>query len=101
MSDNNVVGALCLGAIVARARTISDGMLTAAANAVSSLVAAHQPGAPLLPRIDNLRDVSLTVAVAVAEAAAAEGLAGVELGDVVQQVQDAMWQPAYSRIQAA
>jgi malate dehydrogenase (oxaloacetate-decarboxylating) len=92
---------LCLGAIVARARTISDGMLTAAANAVSSLVAVHQPGAPLLPRIDNLRDVSLTVAVAVAEAAAAEGLAEVELGDVVQQVQDAMWQPEYSRIQAA
>jgi malate dehydrogenase (oxaloacetate-decarboxylating) len=92
---------LCLGAIVARARTVSDGMLTAAANAVSSLVAVHQPGAPLLPRVDNLRDVSLTVAVAVAEAAAAEGLAGAELGDVVQQVQDAMWQPEYSRIQAS
>ncbi len=91
---------LCLGAIVARARSISDEMLTAAANAVSSLVVVHQPGAPLLPRIDNLRDVSMTVAVAVAEAAAAEGLAGVELDDVVQQVQDAMWQPEYSRIQA-
>lgn len=91
---------LCLGAIVAQARSISDEMLTAAANAVSSLVVVHQPGAPLLPRIDNLRDVSMTVAVAVAEAAAAEGLAGVELDDVVQQVQDAMWQPEYSRIQA-
>ena len=92
---------LCLGAIVAQARSVSDGMLTAAANAVSSLVAVHQPGAPLLPRTDNLRDVSLTVAVAVAEAAAAEGLAGVELGDVVEQVQDAMWQPEYSRIRAS
>jgi malate dehydrogenase (oxaloacetate-decarboxylating) len=75
-------------------------MLTAAANAVSSLVVVHQDGAPLLPLIDNLRDVSMTVAVAVAEAAAAEGLAGVELDDIVQQVQDAMWQPEYSRIQA-
>jgi malate dehydrogenase (oxaloacetate-decarboxylating) len=92
---------LCLGAIVAQARCVSDGMLTAAANAVSSLVAVHQSGAPLLPRIDNLRDVSMTVAVAVAEAAAAEGLAGVELADIVQQVQDAMWQPEYSRIQAS
>ena len=91
---------LCLGAIVAQARRISDEMLTAAANAVSSLVAVHQPGAPLLPHIDNLRDVSMTVAVAVAEAAAEEGLAGVELGDIVQQVQDAMWQPEYRRIQA-
>jgi malate dehydrogenase (oxaloacetate-decarboxylating) len=42
----------------------------------------------------------MTVAVAVTEAAAAEGLAGVELGDIVQQVQDAMWQLEYSRIQA-
>ena len=91
---------LCLGAIVSQARNISDEMLTAAANAVSSLVAVHQDGAPLLPHIDNLRDVSMTVAVAVAEAAAAEGLAGVELDDIVQQVQDAMWQPEYSRIHA-
>jgi len=91
---------LCLGAIVSRARRISDGMFAAAAGAVSSLVAVRQPGASLLPHIDDLRSVSMTVAVAVAEAAAAEGLAGVELDDVVQQVQDAMWQPEYRQIQA-
>jgi len=50
---------------------------------------------------NNLRSVSATVAVAVAEAAAAEGLARVELDNIVQQVQDAMWQPEYCRIQAA
>jgi malate dehydrogenase (oxaloacetate-decarboxylating) len=54
-----------------------------------------------LPHVDNLRDVSVTVAVAVAEAAGTEGLAGVELGDIVQQVQDAMWQPEYCRIEAS
>jgi len=92
---------LGLGSIVSRARRISDGMFAAAANAVSSLVAVRQPGASLLPHVDNLRDVSVTVAVAVAEAAEAEGLAGVELGDIVQQVQDAMWQPEYCRILAS
>ncbi len=92
---------LALGAIVSRASRISEGMVAAAANAVSSLVAVRQPGASLLPHVDNLRSVSATVAVAVAEAAAAEGLAGVELGDIVQQVQDAMWQPEYCRIQAS
>jgi malate dehydrogenase (oxaloacetate-decarboxylating) len=92
---------LGLGAIVARARLISVGMLAAAANALSSLVAVRLPGASLLPYIDNLRSVTATVAVAVAEAAAAEGLAGVKLGDVVQQVEDAMWQPEYRRIQAS
>jgi malate dehydrogenase (oxaloacetate-decarboxylating) len=92
---------LGLGAIVSRARLISVGMLAAAANALSSLVAVRLPGASLLPYIDDLRSVTVTVAVAVAEAAVAEGLAGVELEDIVQQVQDAMWQPEYRRIQAS
>ena len=47
-----------------------------------------------------VNNVSLTVAVAVAEAAEAEGLAGVALDDIVQQVGDAMWQPEYRRIEA-
>jgi malate dehydrogenase (oxaloacetate-decarboxylating) len=76
-------------------------MFAAAASAVSSLVTVRQPGASLLPHIDDLRSVSLTVAVAVAEAAVAEGLARVKLDDIVQQVQDSMWQPEYCRIQAS
>ncbi len=92
---------LALGAIVSRARRISDGMFVAAASAVSSLVTVRQPGASLLPHVDDLRSVSATVAVAVAEAAYAEGLAGIQFSDIVQQVQDAMWQPEYRRIQAS
>jgi malate dehydrogenase (oxaloacetate-decarboxylating) len=91
---------LCLGAIVSRARRVSDGMFAAAANAVSSLVAVRLPGASLLPHVDDLRIVSLTVGVAVAEAAVEDGLAGVTFNDIVQQVGDAMWEPAYRRIQA-
>ena len=92
---------LGLGAIVSRASRISDGMFAAAASAVSSLVTVRQPGASLLPHIDDLRSASATVAVAVAEAADGEGLARVKLDDIVQQVQDAMWQPEYRRIQAS
>jgi malate dehydrogenase (oxaloacetate-decarboxylating) len=92
---------LGLGTIVSRARLISVGMLAAAANALSSLVAVRLPGASLLPHIDDLRSVTVTVAVAVAEAAVEEGLAAVELVDIVQQVGDAMWQPEYRRIQAS
>jgi malate dehydrogenase (oxaloacetate-decarboxylating) len=91
---------LCLGAIVSRSRRISDGMLAAAANAVSSLVAVRLPGASLLPHVDDLRNVSLTVAVAVAEAAVEEGLAGFKFDDIVEQVGDAMWKPEYHEIQA-
>jgi malate dehydrogenase (oxaloacetate-decarboxylating) len=92
---------LALGAIVSRACRISQGMFAAAASAVSSLVTVRQPGASLLPHIDDLRSVSATVAVAVAEAAVAEGLARVRFDDIVQQVQDAMWQPEYRRIKAS
>jgi malate dehydrogenase (oxaloacetate-decarboxylating) len=91
---------LCLGAIVSRARCISDNMFAAAANAVSSLVAARLPGASLLPHVDDLRIVSLTVAVAVAEAAVEDGLARMKFHDIVAQVGDAMWEPEYRQVQA-
>lgn len=92
---------LSLGAIVSRARRISEGMLEAAAGAVSSLVSVRHPGASLLPHIDDLSSVSITVAATVAEAAVSEGLSRAPIGDSVQQVQDAMWRPEYREIQAS
>ncbi|WP_220191948.1 NAD-dependent malic enzyme [Ktedonospora formicarum] len=89
---------LGLGAIVARARQVSDGMLMAAARAVAGLVDIHQPGASLLPHVENLREVSATVAVEVAKTAAAEGLARAKLPNVIQQVQNMMWQPVYPQV---
>jgi malate dehydrogenase (oxaloacetate-decarboxylating) len=89
---------LGLGTIVARASQVSDGMFTAAAKAVADQVDAKQPGASLLPHVDNLRTVSATVAVEVAKTAASEKLARVELTNVIQQVQDAMWQPQYPEL---
>src|SRR6185369_7500460 len=78
-----------LGTIVSRARYISVGMLAAAANALSSLVAVRLAGATLLPHIEDLRSVTRTVAVAVAEAAVLEGLAEFTPLDIVKQVEDA------------
>jgi malate dehydrogenase (oxaloacetate-decarboxylating) len=91
---------LGLGAVTARARRISDGMLHAAAEAVGGLVDVTTPGASLLPQVDDLREVSATVAVAVAAQAAEEGLARVDLDNPIQQVQDAMWQPEYRPVKA-
>ena len=90
-----------LGSVVSQARYISVGMLVAAANALSSLVAVRLAGATLLPHIEDLRSVTVTVAVAVAEAAVQEGLASVKLADIVQQVEDAMWRPEYRQIEAS
>ncbi|GGY98754.1 NAD-dependent malic enzyme [Streptomyces poonensis] len=87
---------LGLGAVVAGAEHITDGMLLAAATAVAGQVDVSEPGASLLPPVRNLRASSAVVAVAVAEAAAGDGVATRTHGNLVQAVQDAMWQPAYA-----
>jgi malate dehydrogenase (oxaloacetate-decarboxylating) len=87
---------LGLGVIAARATRVTDGMLAAAADAVSELVDSSEPGTPLLPRIEALRETSAAVAAAVAEAAAADGVAGTRLsGDARGQVRALMWEPDY------
>ena len=101
LNNVKIYPGLALGAIASGSRRITKGMFAAAANAVSSLVTVHQVGASLLPHIDDLRVVAATVAVAVAETATAEGMARTKMDDIVQQVQDAMWQPEYRRIEAS
>jgi malate dehydrogenase (oxaloacetate-decarboxylating) len=101
LNNAMVYPGLSLGAIVSRASRISDGMFEAAAGAVSSLVTVRHPGASLLPHIDDLSSVSVTVAAAVAEAAVSEKLSRAPVDDIVQQVQDAMWRPEYREIQAS
>jgi malate dehydrogenase (oxaloacetate-decarboxylating) len=92
---------LGLGTIVVRASHISDGMLAAAAAAVAGLVNVSQPGAALLPLVEDLRETSVAVAVAVARTAIQEGLAREKLGeDLERAVRDAMWQPEYPAIEA-
>lgn len=68
--------------IAARARRVTDGMLLAAARAVADLVDVSAPGAPLLPRVADLRETSVAVAAmaaAVAREAEAEGVASAAL----------------------
>ena len=89
---------LGLGVTVSRATRISDGMIAAAADAVAQMSDATRPGAPLLPPMNDLRVVSAAVAIAVARAAEAEGLARVPLTEPVQQVYEAMWLPEYPNL---
>ena len=86
---------LGLGTIVAGASKVTDAMLLAAAEAVAGQADVSAPGASLLPAVENLRASSATTAVAVARAAADDGVATRKAGNLVQAVQDAIWQPAY------
>jgi malate dehydrogenase (oxaloacetate-decarboxylating) len=90
---------LGLGVTVARASRISEGMIAAAADAVARLSDATRPGAPLLPPVRDLRPVSAAVAIAVVQAAVAEGLAQVAVDNPIQRVHEAMWRPEYPRIE--
>jgi malate dehydrogenase (oxaloacetate-decarboxylating) len=90
---------LGLGVTVARASRITDRMIAAAADAVAGMSDAVRPGAPLLPAMSDLRPVSAAVAIAVAEAAVAEGLAQVPLDHPIRQIHQAMWRPDYPRVE--
>ena len=91
---------LILGTVVSQAGRISDGMFAAAASALSSLVTVRQPGSSLLPNINNLRSVAMTVAGAVVEAAINEGLTKFKTMDIGREVEAAMWQPQYHPLKA-
>jgi malate dehydrogenase (oxaloacetate-decarboxylating) len=92
---------LGLGAIVARATRVTDGMLAAAAHAVAGRTDATGPGAPILPLTDQLRETSVAVAVAVARAAADDGVARVAVDDSVEdRVRAAIWKPVYPPVKA-
>lgn len=92
---------LGLGAILARATRVTDGMLVAAAHAVAGQVDGSTPGAPVLPMPDALRATSAAVAGAVGRAAAHDGVARTEIDDGFGKVvRDAMWQPVYPEIKA-
>ena len=86
---------LGLGTIVSGASQVTDGMLLAAAEAVAGQADVSAPGASLLPAVQNLRASSATTAVAVARAAADDGVATAKPDNLVQAVQDAIWQPVY------
>jgi malate dehydrogenase (oxaloacetate-decarboxylating) len=89
---------LGLGAIVAKATRITDGMLVAAAHAVAQQIDATAPGAPILPLIHQLRETSTAVAVAVARAAAREQVTCETVDDTIKEsVRAAMWKPVYPK----
>ncbi|MDA1886430.1 oxaloacetate-decarboxylating malate dehydrogenase [Bacillus cereus group sp. BY105LC] len=93
---------LGLGTIVVRASVMTDGMFAAAAEAVASMVDTSQPGASILPEVEELRNISEMVAIEVAKVAVAEGVARENLSDndIKIAVKEAIWEPEYRQIKA-
>ncbi|HKE38034.1 MAG TPA: NAD-dependent malic enzyme [Candidatus Baltobacteraceae bacterium] len=91
---------LGLGTIAVRARLISDAMFMAAARAIADMVNPWELGASILPPMSHVREVSVRVAVAVAEQAVSDGLARAHPQDVEAAVRNAMWEPRYRPVRA-
>ncbi|CAA9561156.1 MAG: NAD-dependent malic enzyme, partial [uncultured Thermomicrobiales bacterium] len=86
-----------LGVVATGARRVSDGMFVAAAQALSALSPARRdPTASLFPALDDLREVSRQVALAVGAEAQRVGLAeatGAE--ELARRIDATMWRPDY------
>ncbi|ECC0864966.1 NAD-dependent malic enzyme [Listeria monocytogenes] len=89
---------LGLGALVTRAKYITDGMLAAASMAVAEQISPNEAGAALLPHVRTLRETSRAVAIAVANQAIKENIHQVELTNVTEAIEREMWQPIYKGV---
>ena len=86
-----------LGVVAAQAARVTDGMLRAASATLGRLSPAlSDPDAPLLPPISALRDVAAEVALDVAVAAVADGVAPERpADDLRRRIARARWEPVY------
>lgn len=90
-----------LGAILSRARLLSDKMLVAAVKALAAQSPAlRDPNQGLLPDVVDAREISVHIAKAVIKAAVAEGLSQEttvpEKDDELDEwVRVQMWEPVY------
>ncbi|EAF5924611.1 NAD-dependent malic enzyme [Listeria monocytogenes] len=89
---------LGLGALITRAKYITDGMLAAASMAVAEQISPNKAGAALLPHVRTLRETSRAVAIAVANQAIKENIHQVELTNVTEAIEREMWQPIYKGV---
>jgi malic enzyme len=86
-----------LGAMVAHARELTDGMFLAAASALAEMVTPERlaEGA-LYPALTDLRAVSRRIAIVVAREARDQGLGRLATdGEIEAAVDATMWDPAY------
>jgi len=87
---------LGLGTLLSGALRVTDGMITAAARALTDCVTVEELDQGLLfPSVARLRDAARIVAVAVIEAAVSEGVAQQPSDAPQRLVEGAMWNPVY------
>ncbi|KAI9925670.1 NAD-dependent malic enzyme, mitochondrial [Aspergillus wentii] len=90
-----------LGAVLSRAKVVSNKMLVAAVKALAARSPALQdPTQPLLPGVEHVRELSVNIAKAVIQSAVKEGHAqqdGIptDESDLDKWIRAQMWEPVY------
>lgn len=90
-----------LGVVLSRSKLLSDKMLVAAVKALAAQAPAlKDPKRPLLPDVEDVREISVKIAMAVVKAAVEEELAQVEGiprkdGELEEWIKEQMWEPVY------
>lgn len=98
MADALIYPGLGLGAMLSKARTLTDTMIIAGTRRLASLAPAlEDPDDALLPDFGDAPAVNYEVGVAVVEQAIEEGSAGVDwkTEEVRGKVAEAQWKPVY------
>ncbi|WP_315073944.1 NAD-dependent malic enzyme [uncultured Clostridium sp.] len=88
---------LGFGIIVAKAKTVTDNMLSAAAHGIASLQDLSKLGAAMLPPVAKLREASKLVATAVVKQAIKDCVnrAAVTEENAMEMVEREIWEPNY------
>lgn len=88
-----------LGVLACGASRITDEMLLAASRALADCSPLARDGSgPLLPRFETIHEVSRIIALAVAKAAIAQGMAIAVADEVlVEAIERMFWEPGYRR----
>jgi malate dehydrogenase (oxaloacetate-decarboxylating) len=96
-NNSYIFPAIGLGALAARAGRVTDGMLMAAAQALAEVSPARRDSrAPLLPRLEDIHNVTRHIARAVAVQAQQDGVAEALSPDALEgQLAANFWAPKY------
>jgi malate dehydrogenase (oxaloacetate-decarboxylating) len=95
-NNSYIFPGMALGIVSARAKRVSEGMIMAAAKALAALSPTQQdPNGALLPPLETLREVSMSVALALGRQAEVEGVAEVKGDAFVEALRANVWEPVY------
>ncbi len=96
-NNSYIFPAMGLGILAAKATRVTDGMFTAAAEALKECSPAlADPDAPLLPPLHKIRECARHIGVAVARQAQQDGVAESTSAEELQnRIDQTMWTPEY------